>query len=104
MESPQRPGRPKQRHRPEQKVHDFSGRSRARRESRGNPWRFCPDCGRRFDLGNARRDPKEDFRLAHWLLGESGTNGWSYDTMLIIMNLVIVTTGGGDLSLEKWLE
>jgi hypothetical protein len=24
--------------------------------------------------------------------------------MLIIMNLVILTTGGGDLSLEKWLE
>jgi len=33
--------------------------------------------------------------------GESGTNGWSYDTMLVIMNLVIVTTGGGNLSLMK---
>ena len=31
--------------------------------------------------------------------GKSGTNGWSYETMLIVMNLVIVTTGGGDLSL-----
>ena len=28
----------------------------------------------------------------------SGTNGWSYDTMLIVMNLVIVTTRGGNLS------
>jgi putative oxidoreductase len=34
--------------------------------------------------------------------GSSGTNGWSYDTMLIVMNLVIVTTGGGNLSLMKW--
>src|SRR5438552_5156155 len=34
--------------------------------------------------------------------GESGTNGWSYDTMLLVMNLIIVTTGGGNLSLVKW--
>ena len=33
--------------------------------------------------------------------GESGTNGWSYDTMLVVMNLVIATTGGGNLSLMK---
>jgi putative oxidoreductase len=33
--------------------------------------------------------------------GKSGTNGWSYDTMLIVMNLVIVTTAGGNLSLMK---
>ena len=32
--------------------------------------------------------------------GKSGTNGWSYDTML----LVIVTTGGGNLSLMKWFQ
>jgi putative oxidoreductase len=36
--------------------------------------------------------------------GKSGTNGWSCDTMLVAMNLVIVTTEGGNLSLEKWLE
>ena len=34
--------------------------------------------------------------------GSAGTNGWSYDTMIIVMNLVIVTTGGGDLSLARW--
>ena len=34
--------------------------------------------------------------------GKSGTNGWSYDLMLVVMNLVIVTTGGGNLSLMKW--
>ena len=39
------------------------------------------------------------WRTGFW--GESGTNGWSYDTMLVIMNLVIVTTGGGNLSLMK---
>jgi putative oxidoreductase len=33
--------------------------------------------------------------------GKSGTIGWSYDTMLVVMNLVIVTTGGGNLSLLK---
>jgi len=32
--------------------------------------------------------------------GKSGTNGWSYDTMLVVMSLVIVTTGGGDLALD----
>jgi putative oxidoreductase len=39
------------------------------------------------------------WRTGFW--GESGTNGWSYDTMLVVMNLVIVTTGGGNLSLLK---
>ena len=39
------------------------------------------------------------WRTGFW--GDSGTNGWSYDTMLIVMNLVIVTTGGGNLSLTK---
>jgi len=33
--------------------------------------------------------------------GKSGTNGWSYDTILVVMNLVILTTGGGNLSLMK---
>jgi putative oxidoreductase len=33
--------------------------------------------------------------------GKSGTNGWSYDTMLIAMNLVTVTTGGGNLALSR---
>jgi putative oxidoreductase len=33
--------------------------------------------------------------------GKSGTNGWSYDTMLVAMNLVIVTTGGGNLTLTS---
>ena len=37
------------------------------------------------------------WRTGFW--GKSGTNGWSYDTMLVVMNLVIVTTGGGNLSL-----
>ena len=39
------------------------------------------------------------WRSGFW--GKSGTNGWSYDTMLVVMNLVIVTTGGGNLSLMK---
>jgi putative oxidoreductase len=36
--------------------------------------------------------------------GSSGTNGWSYDAMLLAMNLVIVTTGGGSLSLMGLFE
>ncbi len=39
------------------------------------------------------------WRTGFW--GESGTNGWSYDTMLVVMSLVIVTTGGGNVSLLK---
>ena len=41
------------------------------------------------------------WRAGFW--GESGTNGWSYDTMLVVMNLVILTTGGGSLSVMNWL-
>jgi putative oxidoreductase len=33
--------------------------------------------------------------------GKSGTDAWSYDTVMIVMNLVIVTTGGGTLSLAN---
>ena len=39
------------------------------------------------------------WRTGFW--GESGTNGWSYDTMLVVMSLVMVTTGGGNVSLMK---
>jgi putative oxidoreductase len=36
--------------------------------------------------------------------GKSGTDGWSYDAMLIVMNLVIVTTGGGNLTLTRLIK
>jgi putative oxidoreductase len=36
--------------------------------------------------------------------GKSGTNGWSYDTMLVIMSLVIVTTGGGNLTVVRFFQ
>jgi putative oxidoreductase len=39
------------------------------------------------------------WRTGFW--GDTGTNGWSYDTMLFIMKHVIVTTGGGNLSVMK---
>ena len=42
------------------------------------------------------------WRTGFW--GKSGTNGWSYDTMFIVMNLVILTTGGGNLSLTSWFR
>jgi putative oxidoreductase len=32
--------------------------------------------------------------------GKSGTNGWSYDLMLVAMCVVIATTGGGALGLQ----
>jgi len=44
---------------------------------------------------------KKIFRWHMGFWGPSGTNGWSYDTMMIVMNLVILTTGGGNLSLER---
>src|SRR5206468_12311650 len=37
------------------------------------------------------------WRTGFW--GESGTNGWSYVLMLVVMNLVIITHGGGILFL-----
>lgn len=33
--------------------------------------------------------------------GKDGTNGWSYETMMIVMSLVIVAAGGGELSLAR---
>lgn len=41
------------------------------------------------------------WRTGFW--GPSGTNGWSYETTLIVMNLVILTTGGGNLSIGNGL-
>jgi uncharacterized membrane protein YphA (DoxX/SURF4 family) len=32
--------------------------------------------------------------------GKSGTNGWSYDLIVIVMCMVIATTGGGRLGLQ----
>lgn len=42
------------------------------------------------------------WRTGFW--GKSGTNGWSYATMLVVMNLVIVTTGGGNLTLTHLIK
>jgi putative oxidoreductase len=39
------------------------------------------------------------WRTGFW--GKHGTDGWSYDTMMILMNLVVVTTAGGRLVLES---
>jgi len=36
--------------------------------------------------------------------GKSRTNGWSYETMLVVMNLVIATTGGGNLTLTRLIK
>jgi hypothetical protein len=55
-----------------------------------------------------RRDPLKKLychrfrnRRGSGFWGKSGTNGWSYDIMLIVMNLVTVTTGGGNLVLTR---
>lgn len=42
------------------------------------------------------------WRTGFW--GKSGTNGWSYDTMLVVMNMVVVTTGGGNLTLTHLIK
>jgi len=46
---------------------------------------------------------KKAFAWHTGLWGKSGSDGWSYDTMLVVMNLVILTTGGGNLSLMRLL-
>ena len=33
--------------------------------------------------------------------GKHGTDGWSYDSMMLIMNLVVASTGGGGLVLDN---
>jgi putative oxidoreductase len=43
---------------------------------------------------------KKIFKWKSGFWGKHGTDGWSYDTMMILMNLVIATTGGGRLVLE----
>src|SRR4029077_6815626 len=104
MESPQRPGRRKQRHWPEQKVHDFLG---AVELSGGLGVILCvfaqiAAAGLMLVMLGAIQKKIFVWHTGFW--GKSGTNGRSYDTMLLVMNLVIVTTGGGKLSLEKCLE
>ena len=47
---------------------------------------------------------KKIFAWCTGFWGKSGTNGWSYETMLVVMNLVIVTTGGGNLTLTHLIK
>jgi putative oxidoreductase len=42
---------------------------------------------------------KKLFKWHTGFWGKHGTDGWSYDTMLVLMNLVILTTAGGNLVL-----
>jgi putative oxidoreductase len=42
------------------------------------------------------------WRTGFW--GKHGTDGWSYDTMMIVMNFVIATTAGGRLVIENLLR
>jgi len=36
--------------------------------------------------------------------GKNATDGWRYDTMMIVMNLAIATTAGGRFVLEAQME
>lgn len=47
---------------------------------------------------------KKFFKWKTGFWGKHGTDGWSYDIMMILMNLVIATTGGGRLVLERLLH
>lgn len=44
---------------------------------------------------------KKIFKWHTGFWGKNGTDGWSYDTIMIVMNLVIATTVGGRLVLER---
>ena len=44
---------------------------------------------------------KKVFRWHTGFWGKHGTDGWSYDTIMILMNFVIATTAGGRLVLER---
>jgi putative oxidoreductase len=47
---------------------------------------------------------KKNFAWHTGFWGKNGTGGWSYDLMLVAMNLVVVTTGGGNLTLANLLR
>lgn len=47
---------------------------------------------------------KKVFKWHTGFWGKHGTDGWSYDTIMILMNLVIATTGGGRFALEQFLR
>ena len=51
------------------------------------------------DVGYARHHTKENIYLAHRLLGQIGDRRLELRHMLVVMNLLIVTTGGGNLTL-----
>ena len=44
--------------------------------------------------------PKKIFKWHTGFRGKQGTDGWSYDLMMIAMNFVIATTAGGRFVLE----
>jgi putative oxidoreductase len=44
---------------------------------------------------------KKMFKWHTGFWGKHGTDGWSYDTMMIVMNLVIATTAGGRFVIEN---
>ena len=44
---------------------------------------------------------KKSFKWHMGFWGKHGTDGWSYDLMMIAMNLVIATTAGGRYVLES---
>lgn len=48
-------------------------------------------------LGSIQR---KMFKWKTGFWGKTGTDGWSYDSMMVVMNLVVATTGGGALVLE----
>ena len=54
----------------------------------------------RTDRPHAGSDQEENLLLAHGILGEK-TYGWHYDSMFILMNLVIAFTDGGQYVLLK---
>jgi len=47
---------------------------------------------------------KKIFKWHTGFWGKHGTDGWSYDLMIITMNLVIATTDGGRFTLERVLH
>lgn len=44
---------------------------------------------------------KKIFKWHSGFWGKHGTDGWSYDTIIILMNFVIATTAGGRFVLER---
>jgi uncharacterized membrane protein YphA (DoxX/SURF4 family) len=93
-----------QEHRNEQGLRDFSGRGGSRRRAGDRAGMLRQLAALGLILVLCGSISKKIFAWHSGFWGKSGTNGWCYDPMMVVMNFVIVTTGGGSLRLARLIQ